>query len=171
MRWTVGMAVVGLTVGLAACDNMANQPGVKPYEVTYGSSKVAPVKPVPHAIARDDTFGDPSPPPVTMALLERGRQRFDIYCSPCHGRTGEGNGMIVQRGFPQPPTYFSERLRNASNQHFYDVITHGYGVMYPYSDRVTPADRWAIVAYIRALQASASAAPADVPPEKRSALQ
>jgi mono/diheme cytochrome c family protein len=106
-----------------------------------------------------------------MALLERGRQRFDINCSPCHGRTGEGNGMIVQRGFPRPPSYFSERLRNASDRHFYDVITHGYGAMYSYADRVEPADRWAIVAYIRALQASASASLADVPSSERSALQ
>ena len=171
MKWTFGIALVGLAVGLSACDNMANQPRVKPYEVPYGANKAQPVKPVPHAIAQDDSFGEPSPPPVTMALLERGRQRFNIYCSPCHGRTGEGNGMIVQRGFPHPPSYFIARLRNAPNQHFYDVITHGYGVMYPYADRVTPADRWAIVAYIRALQASASASPADVPPEKRSALQ
>lgn len=171
MKWAVGMAVVGLAVGLTACDNMANQPRVKPYEVPYGSNKAPPVKPPPHAIARDDAPGEPPAPPVTMALLKRGQQRFNIYCAPCHGRTGTGNGMIVQRGFPQPPSYFSARLRDAPNQHFYDVITHGYGVMYPYSDRVTPADRWAIIAYIRALQASASASPADVPPEKRSALQ
>jgi mono/diheme cytochrome c family protein len=167
----VGMAVVGLAVALTACDNMANQPRVKPYEVPYGSNKSPPVKPLPHTVARDDAMGEPSPPPVTMALLERGRQRFNIYCSPCHARTGEGNGMIVQRGFPHPPSYFEERLRNAPNQHFYDVITHGYGLMYSYADRVAPADRWAIVAYIRALQASASASPSDVPPEKRSALQ
>ena len=171
MKWMVGMALVGLAVGLTGCDNMANQPRMKPYEVPYGSNKSWPVQPVQHAIARDDALGEPPPPPVTMALLERGRQRFDINCSPCHGRTGEGNGMIVQRGFPRPPSYFSERLRSAPNQHFYDVITHGYGIMYPYSDRVTPADRWAVVAYIRALQASASASPSDVPPEKRSALQ
>ena len=171
MKWTVSMALVGLAVGLAACDNMANQPRMKPYEVPYGSNKGGPVNPVPHTVARDDALGEPAPPPVTMALLERGRQRFNIYCSPCHARTGEGNGMIVQRGFPHPPSYFIERLRNAPNQHFYDVITHGYGVMYPYSDRVTPADRWAVVAYIRALQASASASPSDVPPEKRGALR
>jgi mono/diheme cytochrome c family protein len=165
------MALVGLAVGLTACDNMANQPKINPYEAPYGSNKDGPVTPPPHAIARDDALGEPSPPPITMALLKRGQQRFNIYCSPCHGRTGEGDGMIVQRGFPHPPSYFSKRLRDAPNQHFYDVITHGYGVMYPYSDRVAPADRWAIVAYIRALQASASASPADVPPEKRSALQ
>ena len=79
--------------------------------------------------------------------------------------------MIVQRGFPHPPSFFSGKLRDAPSQHFYDVITHGYGVMYPYADRVEPADRWAIVAYIRALQASANTSLSDVPDDKRSALQ
>jgi mono/diheme cytochrome c family protein len=106
-----------------------------------------------------------------MALLERGHERFDIYCSPCHSRVGDGHGMIVQRGFPQPPSYYSDALRNAPNQLFYDVITHGYGAMYSYADRVSPADRWAIVAYIRALQASAGATVNDVPADQRSALQ
>jgi mono/diheme cytochrome c family protein len=160
-----------MTLALAGCDNMANQPKLNPYELPYASKIAWPVKPVPRAVARDDAFSPPSPPPVTLALLERGRKRFDINCSPCHGRTGEGNGMIVQRGFPHPPSYFSEKLRTAPSQHFYDVITHGYGLMYPYADRVAPADRWAIVAYIRALQASAAAPLSDVPPEKRSALQ
>ena len=106
-----------------------------------------------------------------MALLERGQQRFDIYCAPCHSKVGDGHGMIVERGFPQPPSYYIARLRDAPNQHFYDVITHGYGAMYSYADRVAPEDRWAITAYIRALQASASAQIADVPPDKRQALQ
>ena len=105
-----------------------------------------------------------------MALLERGQQRFDIYCSPCHSRVGDGNGMIVQRGFPHPPSYFAEYLMKAPNQHFYDVITHGYGAMYPYATRVAPADRWAIIAYIRALQASENARLADVPADKRQSL-
>jgi mono/diheme cytochrome c family protein len=129
------------------------------------------VKAVPNTVARDDAANPPAPPALTMALLERGQQRFNIDCSPCHGRSGQGDGTIVQRGFPHPPSYFSEKLRDAPNQHFYDVITHGYGVMYPYADRVEPADRWAITAYIRALQASASASLSDVPPDKRSALQ
>ncbi|HEY9510826.1 MAG TPA: cytochrome c, partial [Verrucomicrobiae bacterium] len=94
------------------------------------------------------------PFPITRGVLERGRQRFEIYCAPCHGRTGEGNGMIVQRGFPPPPSYHIDRLRAAPIGHFYDVITHGYGVMYPYAARVEPHDRWAIAAYIRALQLS-----------------
>ena len=94
-------------------------------------------------------------------LLERGRERFEIYCAVCHGRTGEGNGMIVQRGFPQPPSLHEQRLRDAPVGHFFDVITNGYGVMYPYASRVAPEDRWAIAAYIRALQLSQHATPAD----------
>lgn len=94
------------------------------------------------------------PLPITAALLERGRERFDIDCAPCHGRSGDGAGMVVQRGFPAPPDYHSARLRDAPDSHFYQVISHGYGVMYPYADRIVPEDRWAIVAYIRALQLS-----------------
>ncbi len=104
-----------------------------------------------------------NPPPVTQAVIERGHQRFDIFCSPCHGLSGKGDGMIVQRGFPKPPSYHTDRLRAAPAQHFFDVITQGYGVMYPYAARVMPADRWAIVAYIRALQLSENVALAEAP--------
>jgi mono/diheme cytochrome c family protein len=157
-------------MGLAACDNMANQAKLKPYELPYGSDLHWPVKPPPNTVARDDPSKPPSAPPLTMALLERGKQRFEINCAPCHSRIGDGNGIIVQRGFPRPPSYHSEELRHASNEHFYDVITRGHGVMFPYADRVEPSDRWAIIAYIRALQASASATIADVPAGKREAL-
>ena len=95
-----------------------------------------------------------NPLPVTAALLQRGQERFDIYCAPCHGRAGNGDGMIARRGFPAPPSYHTDRLRNAPDSHFYQVISDGYGVMYPYADRIAPDDRWAIVAYIRALQLS-----------------
>ena len=94
------------------------------------------------------------PLPTTLQLLQRGRERFDIYCSPCHSVVGDGDGFIARRGFPHPPSYHTDRLRNAPDRHFYDVITNGYGVMYPYANRLDPEQRWAIVAYIRALQLS-----------------
>jgi mono/diheme cytochrome c family protein len=149
---------------------MANQAKLKPYELPYGSELLWPVKPPLHTVARDAPLKPPSAPPLTMALLERGKQRFEIYCAPCHSRTGDGNGIIVQRRFPRPPSYYSEELERASNEHFYHVITHGHGVMFSYADRVDPSDRWAIIAYIRALQASANATAADVPADKREAL-
>ena len=99
-------------------------------------------------------------------LLERGRERFGIYCSPCHGLAGDGDGVIVAHGFPAPPSYHIDRLLAAPAQHFYDVITKGYGVMYSYRDRVQPHDRWAIAAYIRALQLSRRAKIAQVPEAK-----
>jgi mono/diheme cytochrome c family protein len=108
-------------------------------------------------------------PPVDATLLARGQQRYAIYCSPCHGLSGKGDGMVVRRGFPAPPSFHSARLRQAPAQHFFDVMTHGYGVMYSYAARVDPHDRWAIVAYIRALQQSQNTKLADMP-ELRSRL-
>jgi len=93
-------------------------------------------------------------PPITRSLLARGRDRFDIFCSPCHSIAGDGDGMIARRGFPHPPSFHTDRLRNASDAHFYAVITNGYGVMHSYARRVPPSDRLAIIAYIRALQLS-----------------
>jgi len=95
-----------------------------------------------------------SPVPITQKVLERGQNRFNIYCSPCHSRVGDGNGAIVQRGFPHPPDYALVRLRNAPIGHFFDVMTNGYGVMYSYASRVDIQDRWAIASYIRVIQAS-----------------
>lgn len=103
------------------------------------------------------------PPVMTLALLQRGRERYEIFCTPCHGLAGYGDGMIVARGFPAPPSYHSARLRAAPAQHFVDVISRGYGVMYPYASRVEPQDRWAIAAYIRALQLSQGAKVASLP--------
>lgn len=100
---------------------------------------------------------DVFPVAVDKAFIERGHQRFDIYCAPCHGRLGNGLGMIVRRGFKQPPSYHIDRLRNAPVGHFYDVISNGYGAMLNYAAQVQPRDRWAIVAYIRALQYSENA--------------
>lgn len=162
--------LASLVLVLVACDNMANQPKRLPYEAYPGEEGPSHRLPPAGTVARDDAPA-PKPPPVTAALLARGQQRFNIYCAPCHDRVGDGNGMIVQRGFPHPPSYHIDRLRQAPSQHFYDVITNGYGAMYPYAERVAPADRWAIVAYIRALQASQDAKLADLPEDERRALQ
>jgi mono/diheme cytochrome c family protein len=113
---------------------------------------------------------DDSPATDAHAALERGRERFDIFCAPCHGLTGDGNGYITTRGFPHPPSYHIDRLRAAPDSHFFQVITQGYGDMFPYADRVSPADRRAIIAYIRALQLSRHARLAALPPSDRARL-
>ena len=110
------------------------------------------------------------PFPITRQVLERGRARYNIYCSPCHDYTGSGRGMIVRRGFPPPPSYHLDRLRRAPAGHFFEVMTDGYGAMYSYAGRITPEDRWAIVAYIRALQRSQHATLDDVPAAERGQL-
>jgi mono/diheme cytochrome c family protein len=132
---------------------------------------------VPGTVARDDVVQaaplprDTLPMPLTRALLDRGRERFDIYCRPCHGASGDGRGMIVRRGFSPPPSYHTDRLRNAPLSHFYDVITNGYGAMYPYGDRVKGDDRWAVAAYIRALQLSQRAPVAALPDADRGRVE
>jgi hypothetical protein len=118
----------------------------------------------------DGKFLTDFPMPVTKEVLLRGQQRFNVYCSPCHDRTGSGNGMIVRRGYRRPPTYHSDRLREQPNGYFFDVITNGFGAMPDYSVQVHPQDRWAIVAYIRALQLSQQASINDVPASARGQL-
>ena len=110
------------------------------------------------------------PMPVTKALLLRGEQRYNIYCAPCHDRTGSGDGMIVRRGYRRPPTYHSDRLRQQPDGYFFDVITNGFGAMPDYATQVPAPDRWAIVAYIRALQLSQQASINDVPAADRGQL-
>lgn len=110
------------------------------------------------------------PLPVDQALLERGQQRFGIYCSPCHSLQGDGNGMVALRGMKHPPSYHIDRLREAPNGYFYDVITNGFGQMYGYAAQVPPRDRWAIVAYLRALQLSRHARASELPAELREKL-
>ncbi len=115
-----------------------------------------------------DAPGDYMPFPVTKQVLERGRQRFDIYCAPCHSRLGDGNGFIPTRGFARkPPSYHIPRLEKAPVGYFFDVITNGYGIMQDYAAQIPPSDRWDIVAYIRALQLSENATQADVPPGQK----
>ncbi len=140
--------------------------------------------PVPGTIARGQLRGDELlytgkingklaaefPFAITKKDLERGRDRFNIYCTPCHDYTGNGRGVIVQRGFPPPPSYHIDRLRQAPAGHFFDVMTNGLGAMYSYAARVTPEDRWRIAAYIRALQLSQHASPAQLSEEERRKL-
>ena len=114
--------------------------------------------------------GDGFPFPVTAEVMNRGHQRFDIYCSECHGRLGDGNGMIPARGYLHPPSFHTATLRSAKTGHFFDVMTNGFGAMPPYRTMIPPGDRWAIVAYIRALQTSQSATIDDVPADKRAAM-
>jgi mono/diheme cytochrome c family protein len=108
---------------------------------------------------------------IDQTAMQRGRERYDIFCSPCHGLTGAGDGMVVQRGYRQPPSFHIDRLRQAPPGHFFDVITNGFGAMPDYAAQVSVRDRWAITAYMRALQLSQNAAAADVPPAAQGQLR
>jgi mono/diheme cytochrome c family protein len=157
-----------LCLMLAACDlSMTQQRKLMTYAPTSLWPDGASARPLPdHVVAQGDAARDAAakaPPPVTDALLARGQQRFGIFCSPCHGLAGDGDGIIVAHGFPAPPSFYLDRLMAAPARHFVDVMTGGYGVMFSYADRVDPHDRWAIAAYIRALQLSRHATVADVP--------
>ena len=113
---------------------------------------------------------DQFPIPIAKADIERGQNRFNIYCSPCHSRVGDGNGMVVQRGFRQAASFYSDKLEKAPVGHFFDVISNGFGAMPSYASRIEPDDRWRVVAYIRALQLSESASINDVPADQRQNL-
>lgn len=184
-RFVRASAGAALIVLLAACGNMQRQPSLRPLEDTDhfangSSAQTPPAHTVPRgAPPPGDTFSTGArngaltkvlPVPLTPEFLARGRERFNAYCAPCHGADGYGRGIVVRRGFPAPPSYHEARLRDAPIGHFFDVITHGYGVMYSYADRVSVEDRWAIAAYIRALQRSQHATLADVPPAHRAEL-
>ena len=184
-RRLVALALVVGTV--AACrQDMHDQPKMKPLRESEMFPDGRSARPlVAGTVARgmlreDEAFftgrteaGFVSEPPVkvTSELLLRGRERFEVFCSPCHGRTGRGDGMVVQRGFKPPPTYHSERLRTLPIGYLYDVATRGFGAMSGYAEQVPPADRWAIVAYVRVLQYSEYAPVADVPGEARAELE
>lgn len=119
-----------------------------------------------------NAFGNdlPAELPLSRELMERGQNRYNIYCTPCHARVGDGNGMIVQRGFKHPPSFHVQRLRNAPIGYFYDIMSNGLGAMPDYASQVQPADRWAIAVYIRALQLSQNAPESDVAPADREKL-
>jgi mono/diheme cytochrome c family protein len=118
----------------------------------------------------DGKFLNTFPFPVTKDVIERGQERFNVYCAPCHDRLGTGLGMIVRRGYRRPPSYHIDRLRGVANGYIYDVITNGFGAMPDYAAQIAPRDRWAIVSYVRALQLSQNATPGDVPPQARQQL-
>ena len=169
---------LGLLLILAGCrQEMYDQPKVKPLGESDFYSDLRSARPqVDGTVARgqlhEDNYlytgkingnpGDYMPFPVTEEVLARGHERFNIYCAPCHSRTGDGNGMVPQRGLKHPPTYHQDRLRKAPLGYFFDVMTNGFGVMPDYSAQIQPRDRWCIVAYIRALQLSQNATSADV---------
>jgi mono/diheme cytochrome c family protein len=157
-----------LALALSGCGlSMTEQRKLKTYAQTDLWPDGSSARPLPAGVVAQGDVALASaaanPPPMSDGLMARGRERFDICCSPCHGLAGDGDGVIVAHGFPAPPSYHIDRLLAAPAQHFFDVITDGYGVMYSYADRVDPHDRWAIAAYIRALQLSRRATVAQVP--------
>jgi hypothetical protein len=176
-------ALCGL--GFAGCSNtlrqdMANQPRQNPLSpsdfFTDGRSERPVVEnTVVRGSIQDDSLFVPKesnvfPLPLTVELFERGEQRYGIYCTPCHGIQGDGMGMVAMRGMKHPPSYHQDRLRNEPNGYLYDVITNGFGAMYGYSAQISPRDRWAIVAYLRALQLSRNAPVGQLPAELREKL-
>jgi mono/diheme cytochrome c family protein len=176
---TILPALVALTFVTVGCRiDMHVQPYFRPLTKSDffadGRSSRNPVEgTVARGDLREDTYlytgkingnlGDYMPFPVTKEVLDHGHERFNVYCTPCHGRVGDGNGFIPSRGLKRPPSYHIERLRKVPVAYFFDVMTNGFGVMQDYSAQVPPRDRWAIAAYIRALQLSQNATPADVP--------
>jgi len=179
----VACAAVALLLG-SGCEHlvqdMATQPKNRPLSPSsFFEDGRSERQPVENTVARgsiaDDDLIVPRdsnnfPLPVNRDLLDRGEERYKIFCTPCHGLQGDGNGMISMRGMKHPPSFHQDRLRQAPNGYFYDNITNGFGAMYGYSAQIPPRDRWAIIAYVRALQLSRSAKVADLPAELREKL-
>jgi hypothetical protein len=174
--------ILVLLVLVGCRQDMHDQPRFKPLaESDFYADLRSARPPVEGTVARgqlhEDSYlytgkignnpGDYMPFPVTEDVLARGRERFNIYCAPCHSRVGDGNGMIVQRGYRAPPSFHTERLRKAPLGYFFDVMTSGFGAMPDYASQIPPHDRWTIVAYIRALQLSQEANTSDVPPGQK----
>jgi len=181
----MGTALCALTV--AGCENalrqdMATQPKNRPLSPSDFFADGRSERPlIENTVARGaidedvysvskDFAGFPPGVKVDEKLLLRGQDRYKIFCTPCHGLQGNGEGMIAMRGMKHPPSFHIDRLRQAPNGYFYDVITNGFGAMYSYSERVPPTDRWAIIAYVRALQLSRDIRAADLPAELRQKL-
>jgi mono/diheme cytochrome c family protein len=161
-------SAVCLMLLLGGCGlSMTEQRKYKTYAPSALWADGASARPLPNGVVAQGDLAlaaiEATPPDASPALLARGRERFDIYCAPCHGLAGDADGVIVDHGFPKPPSFHSDHLLAAPAHHLYDTITNGHGVMYSYSDRVDPHDRWAIIAYIRALQFSRRARVAEVP--------
>jgi mono/diheme cytochrome c family protein len=188
-RWRkVALAALAacLLLGAGCRNEMHDQPRYKPYrESAFFPDRTSAREPVEGTVARGQLQDDPHfylgqengeeartmPFPVTEQVLARGRERYDIFCAPCHGRVGDGRGMVVLRGFRAPASFHSERLREEPVGHFFEAATFGFGSMPAYASRVPAADRWAIAAYIRALQLSQRATVEDAPEEERRRLQ
>ncbi len=180
------LGVVLVSLALAGCrQDMHDNPRYEPLEASTffadgRSSRIPVANTVARGLLREDThlnegkvdgqLATTFPMPVTADVMARGQERFNVFCSPCHGRTGSGNGMVVQRGFRAPPSYHEDRLRNAPVGYLFDVMTNGFGAMQDYASQVPVDDRWAIAAYIRALQLSQRATLADVPANRRADL-
>ena len=175
-----------LLFATACRQDMHDQPKYQPLErSTFFLDESASRMPVPGTVARGELRDDPLlytgkvdgqdalffPFRIDEPVMARGQERFNIYCSPCHGRTGLGDGMVVRRGYRRPPSFADERLRQAPVGHFFDVMTNGFGAMPDYAAQIKATDRWAIVAYVRALQLAAHAAMDDVPAAERGRLQ
>ena len=166
--------------------DMHDQPRYKPLaKSTFFDDQQRSARPrVPGTVARGHLPGDPAldtgkvgtdfvaavPVTIDMKLLQRGEDRYRIYCTPCHGQVGRGDGIVVRRGYRPPPSFHIDRLRAQPAGYFFDVMTAGFGAMPDYADKLSVADRWAVVAYVRALQLSQNATVADVPAERRAEL-
>lgn len=169
------LILISMASFLAGCDEMSHQPkyGTAAPSKLFADGK-SMQSPPDGTVGRDDPISAASlyqQPAMSWDLLQRGRERYNIYCAPCHDQAGYGDGTVPSRGFPHPPSFHSARLRQASASYFIEVITHGHGVMYSYADRVAPQDRWAIVAYIRALQLSQDAPAATLSDAERALLE
>jgi Cytochrome C oxidase, cbb3-type, subunit III len=172
-----GAACLVMLAGCSLKQDMAQQPKNRPLSPSDFFTDGRSERPLlENTVARgslaDDALFVPKesngfPLPVSQELLERGEGRYKIFCTPCHGLQGDGNGMIAMRGMKHPPSYHQDRLRQVPTGYIYDVITNGFGAMYGYSAQIPPRDRWAIVAYVRALQLSRNAKVAELPAELR----